>query len=138
METKTMGLLYQKIANLIVNMIPEEWDKVLLYSEIRDGYSRVFFYYYPQGTVSPTYSLDITDKFQINKTQFNKLEDELYDCFSELFEEFKIQEQEPWTSLTYSLDNTGKMNINYRYEDISQISSVEKREKWEAEYLVSN
>ncbi|MDG4850796.1 immunity protein YezG family protein [Peribacillus frigoritolerans] len=50
-------------------------------------------------------------------------------------EEFKEQEQELWTNLTFILDNTGKMKINYGYEDISELSPVEKQDKWEAEYL---
>lgn len=138
METKTMGLLYQKAANLLVNLIPEKWNKVLLYSEIREGYRKLFFYYYTHGTTSPIYSLDITSKFEVDKKEFNKLERELYDCFTELLEEVKTQGQDPWTSLTYTLDYTGKMNIDYSYDDISQISSVEKQDQWEAKHLVLN
>ena len=40
--------------------------------------------------------------------------------------------------LTFMLDGTGKMEINYGYEDISELSPVEKQEKWEAENLVSH
>ncbi|MGZ0086031.1 immunity protein YezG family protein [Caldibacillus thermoamylovorans] len=52
---------------------------------------------------------------------------------SRLREEFK--EQEPWTNLTYILDNTGRMKIHYGYDDLSEMSPVEKQEKWENEYL---
>ena len=45
------------------------------------------------------------------------------------------QDQEPWTSLTFILDNMGRMKLNYGYGDISEISPDEKQDKWEAEYL---
>ncbi len=138
METKKMEQTYQQIANTLVNIVPEAWNKIFLYAEYREGYKKVFFYYYPESGVKPVYSLDITDLFNINEDEFDELENKLYQCFSELWEEFKEQEQELWTNLTFILDNTGKMKINYGYEDISQLSPVDKQEKWEAEYLGEN
>lgn len=130
-----MEQIYQQIANTLVNIIPEEWKKIFLYAEFREGYKKVFFYYYPETEGEPVYSLDITDLFNVDEDEFDVLENELYNCFSRLREEFKEQEQEQWTNLTFMLDNTGKMNINYGYEDISERSPVEKQDKWEAEYL---
>jgi uncharacterized protein (TIGR01741 family) len=135
METKVMDQLYQQIANTLVNMVPEEWERIYLYAEFREGYKKVFFYYYTQLSVKPVYSLDIPDQFNISEDDYDDMENELYNYFTKLWEEFKIQEQEQWTNLTYFLDSTGKMDINYGYEDISEVSSIEKQKKWEAEYL---
>ncbi|WP_397443818.1 immunity protein YezG family protein [Peribacillus aracenensis] len=79
--------------------------------------------------------MDITDLFNVDEEEFDGLDDDLYNCFSKLREEFKEQGQELWTNLTIILDNTGKMKKNYGYEDISELSPVEKQDKWEAEYL---
>ena len=130
-----MEAIYQKVANILVEMIPDEWEKILLYAEVREGFSQVFFYYYPVNQEQPVYSLDIVDMFNIDKPLHRKLKQELYDCFEELWNEFMVQDQELWTSLTYILDNMGKMKLNYGYEDISEISPDEKQDKWEAEYL---
>ncbi len=130
-----MEAIYQKVANILVEMIPEEWEKILLYAEVREGFSQVFFYYYPVNQEQPVYSLDIVDMFNIDKPMHRKLKQELYDCFEELWNEFKVQDQELWTSLTYILDNMGRMKLNYGYDDISEISPDEKQDKWEAEYL---
>ncbi|MBM7664506.1 uncharacterized protein (TIGR01741 family) [Solibacillus kalamii] len=135
METKQMEVIYQKVANILVEMIPEEWEKILLYAEVREGFSQVFFYYYPVNQEQPVYSLDIVDVFNIDKPLHRKLKQELYDCFEELWNEFMVQDQELWTSLTYILDNMGRMKLNYGYDDISEISPDEKQDKWEAEYL---
>ncbi|WP_419893141.1 immunity protein YezG family protein [Oceanobacillus kimchii] len=134
METKNMEEIYQEVADILVNMVPEEWNRILLYAEIREGYRKVFFYYYTNN--NPIYSLDIPDLFQIDEDSFESLEDDLYNCFSALWNEFKSQDvQEPWTSLTFILDNSGKMNIDYGYEDISELSPVEKQDDWEEKYL---
>lgn len=135
METYNMEHIYQRIANILVDMIPEKWKKILLYAEFREGYKKIFFYYYPMDREEPVYSLDIPDLFNVDVNEFDGLENELYSCFSNLRKEFKEQEQEPWTNLTYILDNTGRMRINYGYDDLSEMSPVEKQEKWENEYL---
>lgn len=79
------------------------------------------------------YSLGLTDLFDVSEDDYDKLENELYYSFTRLWEEFRIQEQEQWTSLTFILDSTEKMN--YGYKDISELSPVEKQDKWEAGYL---
>lgn len=135
METKNMEKIYQQVANVLVNIIPEEWKKIFLYAEYREGYKRVFFYYYPITGVKPVYSLDIMDLFNIDEEEFDELENELYKCFSILWEEFKEQEQEQWTNLTFILESTGRMKLNYGYETISEISPVDKQDRWESEYL---
>src|SRR5690625_2437324 len=124
-----METIYQKVANILVEMIPEEWEKILLYAEVREGFSQVFFYYYPVKQEQPVYSLDIVDMFNIDKPLHRKLKQELYDCFEELWNEFRVQDQELWTSLTYILDNMGRMKLNYGYDDISEISPDEKQDK---------
>lgn len=130
-----MEQIYQQVANILVNIIPEEWEKIYLYAEMREGYKKVFFYYYPLNGDKPIYSLDITELFNISEDEFDEQENKLYNCFTDLREEFKEQEQDEWTNLTFFLDNTGEMKINYGYEDISQINPVEKQENWETEYL---
>ncbi|MFS0749856.1 immunity protein YezG family protein [Oceanobacillus sp. 1P07AA] len=135
METRKMEIQYQKAANLLVDMIPEPWEKVFLYAEIREGYSQVYFYYYPENQGAPVYNIDIPDIFDVNIKEYKGLKHDLYYCFEELLNEFSNQGHELWTSLTFILDNSGKMNIDYGYEDISEISPVEKQDKWEEKYL---
>lgn len=136
METKLLDYTYKKFADILIQMIPEDWKEILLYAEYREGFSQVYFYYYTTNRVNPAYSLDIIDLFDVDKRHHKALKLELYQCFEDLWQEFKVQDQEPWTSLTYLLDNTGKMKIDYTYEDLSQLNPIEKQEKWEARYLL--
>jgi len=135
METSKMEVIYTKIANELLNMIPEEWQKVLVYSEVRDGYERMYFYYYPKSEVKPIYSLDIIDIFDIDEDLLEGKEMNLYRYFRELWEEFRNQGQKQWTYLTFILESTGKMNIEYGYENVSEVSPVDKQNEWMKKYL---
>ncbi|WP_018665064.1 immunity protein YezG family protein [Heyndrickxia acidiproducens] len=135
MKTENMEKAYQKIANTLNSMIPEEWSRVLLYAEIREGYAHIFFYYYPIQSKQPVYSLKIEENFTIDIQSYNELENLLYDYCEELWNEFGVQQQEQWTSLTFILKNNGKMNIHYQYDDLSQIDPTSKRKQWEEKYL---
>ncbi|WIW70884.1 immunity protein YezG family protein [Anaerosinus gibii] len=135
MKTERMEELYREIANILNNMVPEEWQKIHVYAEVREGYASVFFYYYPIGVNTPMYSLDITDRFIVNDEYFSGLDHQLYDAFRKLLSEFKLQEQQAWTNLTLTLYSDGNFKINYEYDDVAQISPVEKKEKWKIKYL---
>ena len=135
MESKNMERIYPKIANILLNMIPEEWDKVLVYSEVREGYERMYFYYYPKNELNPIYSLDIVDNFDVDEDVLENKEMQLYECFRVLWYEFKNQGQEQWTYLTFILYSTGKMNIEYNYSNVSEISLVDKQNNWMKKYL---
>ncbi|WP_338778761.1 immunity protein YezG family protein [Metabacillus sp. FJAT-52054] len=135
METRVMEKIYLGIANALVDIIPEKWFKLYLYAEVREGYKKVFYYYYPAPGEKPIYSNDLSEIFGISETEFDQQERPLYKYFSELQEEHKLQNQVPWTNLTLILESNGNMKINYDYKDISKTSPVEKQEYWEAEYL---
>ncbi|AIC93180.1 immunity protein YezG family protein [Shouchella lehensis] len=76
MDTKAMETIYQKIANTLTTIIPEDWEEVYVYTEMREGYKRVFFYY-PKGRKEPIHSLDIPDWFLLDEDEY-----ELYKLFS--------------------------------------------------------
>lgn len=135
METKRMEELYQSIANVIIETIPDEWNKIYAYSEVREGYSQVYFYYYSTNKSQLIYSLDIVDIFKVDKKIFKTLKHEMYSYFESLWREFKNQEHEQWTYLTFILDSNGKMKIDYGYDDVSEINPVEKKGNWEKKYL---
>lgn len=135
MNTSKMERLFQGIANTVNDMILQDWDKVLIYAEVGEGFSQVYFYYYPTGSEKPVYSLDIPSIFNIDQHKYTELKRQLYDDFKELWREFKAQGQEPWTSVTFILERSGKFKMDYTYDDLSQLDPVEKQEKWEMKYL---
>jgi uncharacterized protein (TIGR01741 family) len=111
-------------------MIPEGWRKIYLYAQINEGAQDVFFYYDPEGKDQPIYCLDIPKLFHVNEDEFDELDYKLHESFDDLWQEFKRNGQEPWTNLTFVLENTGKFKINYSYEDISEIGPFERLVIW--------
>ena len=130
-----MEKTYQEIVNVLVEIIPEDWSEIYLYAEYGEGYKKVFFYYYPTANEKPIYSLDIPHDFKVDVENHNIMRRKLYDLFEVLWMEFKEQDQEQWTLLTFILDNTGEMKIDYSYEDIADLSPTDKQDEWEAKYL---
>ncbi|MDQ0206980.1 immunity protein YezG family protein [Alkalicoccobacillus murimartini] len=135
MESKNMERIYQKITNNLVNTIPEDWMKTYLYAEYREGFKTVFFYYYPLDGGKPVYSLNIPDLYNVTENDFDNMKNELYMILTDLWNEFNEQDQEQWTHLTFILDNTGKMKIDYGHENLFGISAIDKKRNWEAKYL---
>lgn len=135
MESAKMDLIYSEIANILLAIIPEQWDKVLVYSEVREEYESMYFYYYPKDKSTPMYSLDIVDDFDVDEDFIEEKEIKLYDCFRSLWNEFKNEEQEQRTHLTFILDCKGKMKVDFYYDEVRGISPVEKRNQWFNKYL---
>jgi uncharacterized protein (TIGR01741 family) len=130
-----LGKIYQQIGETIVEMIPEEWEKVYLYAEVSEGFSYVYFYYYPVNHSSPVYFLDIPEKFHISDTEFDEIKHQLFEEFVKLWDTFKKHDQEPWTNLTLYLDSSGKIKIHFDYEDLSDANPLHRRIIWKYRYL---
>lgn len=130
-----MAELYQQIAETINDMIPEEWNKVFAYAEVKEDVSKVDFYYYSEGKEKPVYVLEITDLFEIEENYLDILRYKLSDYFEELWNEFVRNHQEVWTSLTFILDRTGEHKIDYNYEDLSDVDDFERQVIWRYNYL---
>lgn len=96
---------------------------------------KCFFYYLPIEQTDPIYSLDITKKFNMHQDAFDALHYRLYKCLRELWNTFVENDQEPWTNLTLSLTNAGKLNIQYKYNDLSDHDLYEDHVIWKYEVL---
>jgi uncharacterized protein (TIGR01741 family) len=131
MNTENMENLYSIIAEKIICMLPINWEKVYLYANIDDDTSYVFFYYFLDDKQKPMYSLNIPYDNNIEKDRFNKMDDNLSTALRDLYNEFIINKMKPWTNLTFSLLKTGLFDIQYGYEDLSNVSYGEQQKMWE-------
>ena len=135
MVTKGMERIYQEIADILVAMIPENWKNIFLYAEIEGACRQMFFYYYPKWREAPVYSMDMKEMFGLDEVEMDSLEAELCDAFERLHDEFTRNGQKSWTSLTFMLDEEGKMKARFDHEDVSHQDFIERQAKWETEYL---
>ncbi|MCY8098551.1 immunity protein YezG family protein, partial [Bacillus atrophaeus] len=105
METEKMGQLYQKIAEQINDIIPSEWNRVVLYAEILDDSREVYFFFNSNESDEFIYSHDIPEHFQVSEQIYDDLLIKLQNLFDELRNEYKENNPEVWTNLTLKLES---------------------------------
>ncbi len=120
MDTVNMENIYKKIAMELNNVIPEYWEKVVVYSEIDAHSNSTVFFYYPQNKKEPISSLDIEDFEEIDDEEIDQQLNLIDSIFRELWEEFKLNHQEPWTNLTFELHSSGKFDVEIDYTNLDE------------------
>lgn len=110
METEKMEQLYQKIAEHLNEMIPSQWEKIVLYAEILDDSADIYFYFTTPSNSGYLFSHYIPEHFDVSEEIYDQLLIELQELFEELKEEFKhasadqIQEYEKHYGIVYKLN----------------------------------
>ncbi|WP_147536265.1 antitoxin YezG family protein [Bacillus marasmi] len=135
MNEEQLDRLYQLIAGVVVETIPEEWSKVYLHGEVVEGSQTAYFYYYPERSDKPIYSHEITELFTVNELEYTEKWHQIVDFIQELWRAFKDNGHEPWTNFTMVFDNIGNFNIDFNYDDLSKIDSLERKTIWKYEHL---
>lgn len=135
MNDEYLNQLYSDIAQIVAETIPEEWEKFYLYGEVVEGKQTSRFYYYPMNRDEPIYSHNIPELFTMSEEEYYRLWNNLLDTMQELKKAFVANKQEPWTNFTMIVDKTGKMNMDFSYEDLSNTDPHERRTIWNYELL---
>ncbi|MCS0653439.1 antitoxin YezG family protein [Cytobacillus firmus] len=135
MIEEQLDRVYQQIAEVIVETIPEEWFKVYLYGEVGDGSQTAYFYYYPEGSDKPIYSHEITELYTISELEYSEKWNCLINLIQVLWTAFEDNDQEPWTNFTMVMDKVGKFNIDFNYDDLSNMDPHERKTIWKYENL---
>ncbi|MFP7476977.1 antitoxin YezG family protein [Terribacillus saccharophilus] len=130
-----MDVLYQQIARVVVETILEEWAKVYLYGKVVEGSQTAYFYYYPEGRDTPIYSHEISELFTVSELEYTGKWHRLVDFIQELWNAFKNKDQESWTNFTLFFDKVGKFNIDFNYDDLSNIDPHERKTIWKYKHL---
>lgn len=120
---------YNEIASLIVDLLPEKWNKVAFFAQYSDGsYTMKFYADCGNGEYTDCYSLsDVSD-------------DDIYRTFSAIDTLIKpvhssLNAKEKWTVMTMLFSCDGNFKVEYDYEDISE-TSIAYIMKWKKKYLI--
>lgn len=120
---------YSQIANKLDEMIPCEWERVVLYAEETGSSSTAKFYFYTPDSVLHS-SGTIEDEFQLDKQEhLNRLR-ALWQINRNLRQEFKDAEEELWYTYTFELDKDWHFKIKYGYEYDDNVTSMERGIWW--------
>ena len=120
---------YGKIANKVDEIIPCEWEKVVIYAEETGNWSFVTFYFYTDDGNIHHWG-DISDEYDVNIRSVSRMVDELVEINKDLWLEFKNSEDDKWYSYTFYLDSDWKFKIKYGYEKNDELSGLEKEIRW--------
>ncbi|GAF10934.1 hypothetical protein JCM19046_5105 [Bacillus sp. JCM 19046] len=134
-EDELLNQLINGVAIKVMETIPEEWDKFYLYGEVLEGSQTFRFYYYPLNQDEPVYCHNIPELFTMSRQEYIEHRHALLDTMQELNDVFAANDQERWTNFTMIVDKTGKMKMDFSYEDLSDTSPTAQSAIWEYEHL---
>lgn len=135
---KEMNQIYNRIAETVNEMIPEEWEKFYYYAQISETGGGVYFFYNtPEDVQSFKYSLEIPLYYHDYKDQYKIKGRVLFELSEKLRKNFLDNEQAPWYSFTLSVDRNGKFKIHYDYTNWfdTNYSFDDQLLIWEYKYL---
>lgn len=107
---------YSKIASKMDEMIPVEWEKIVLFGEECGDVTGAVFYFYTNERSEPYRSGEIPEDFSVSEDIFDMLETELFNIVKELWYEFKNAGEETWETITFILEKDWNFEIKFGYE----------------------
>ena len=119
--------IYQEIFDLVSGLLPEKWERLVVYLEY--GAASYSMEFYVKTGTNYIKCYDLPD---IN-------EEELYNTFDAV-DEMVVEERNKetgklWTNMTMCIDDNGKMHTDFDYTDLSE-NSYEYSKSWKKKYLV--
>jgi hypothetical protein len=114
--------IYQDIAQQLVNILPENFVETWASFDVNDEgtWSSEVFFKKPNGRI------------ELSEEDL----DDVDDAFLKLYQAYKAESAQVWTSATFFLTNDGDMNLDFGYDDVSDFEQAEKRrDMWIKKYL---
>lgn len=129
MENK-LSKLYLELGEKLVSMIPTEWNEIHYLGEVeKDKASWSSIFYFKDSNKSDfVRSHDIPKKYKVSEEIYAQLLKEVDEVMFKIYDCFAENEQELWDQISMSIDNSGKFNINYFYNNIKTGTSQLSRE----------
>lgn len=121
---------YYAIANKLDDIMPVEWDKIIMYAEETGTSSTPSFYFHAKDDDRFYYSKNIPEEFFISEDIFEELLLELKSCIKGLWYEFKRSGEKTWYTLTIRFEVTGKFDVEFGYKLDKEIDYYKRKLVW--------
>lgn|SRR5690606_30902840 len=129
-EEKNFEKYYEQIAVKLDEIIPTDWDRIVMYAEEIGDMSFACFYYYTNNNKEVHHCGNIPEECNVDRKTYDSLLYELMDINKDLWVEFKKAGKPPWCTLTFYLDKDWRFKVNYGYEIDLEISPLERELRW--------
>lgn len=116
MENITIDSIYQKIAELIHDNIPVEWEKIRMYTEVVKHEAEIIFYFRKKGDKEFIYGHNIPKLFNISRSIYMDFLVELTRLFRQLktFYEKIIMVHGLISRLRWSIQVNSRLNMGMK------------------------
>ena len=132
--TNRMDEFFKMIVEQVNEMIPVVWNSFYLFGELADDSSGGVVYFYFDEDVNKNeyiYYLDIPDKYNIPKDEFDKKSSLLFDMVYDLKEIFIDNELKLWQTIVVNVNEDMKLTINFDYTKWFESGyTISKREEY--------
>lgn len=118
--------MYNKIANLLVTVLPDEWKNVAMYAHVKEDMYEIFFFVKKDGNYYNCFKLE--KEFGISRKSIMACFDKIYEIILPDYMEKK------WYCATVELSNDGKFVMEYCYDDHSE-DEEQFKTIWKSKYL---
>lgn len=126
---------FEKLAEVLNNIIPVDWDKIVFCAEIEPDVVTQLFYFKESGSDEFIQGGDIYEKYNVSRKEYLFFVSEVSDLMLEFSSEYAKQLESNWTSLTFILESTGKFKTEFGYENLELKPETERHIEWKAKYL---
>lgn len=122
-----METLYWNIVNEIAELLPQNWGKVVMYSQITQNSYEIFFYVKYGGKYKSVYNLE--EETALSKREIRSAFKKVYELL------LPDQIEKKWFCMTFILNNEGSFRVEYDYEDHST-NTFSYKSLWKSKYLI--
>ena len=122
-----METIYSKVGSTLFNVLPNGWDKAILYAQITESSYELFYYAKVNGEYINNFDLE-KEGLGVDRQEVRKHFREIYEI---LLPDYK---EKQWYAMTFILSKTGRFSVDYEYTDYSEESFAYK-ELWKEKYL---
>ena len=121
---------YQKIASALNDIVPKNWDEIVMYGEELSDVSSVGFYFKLVGEDKFRYGGMIPDEFGIDLNEYFKKADILSELIESFWEIFINSGMPKWYTITFRLSKDYSFKVKFGYEINRELSSTEREIHW--------
>lgn len=122
-----METIYSKVGLTLFNVLPNGWEKAILYAQITENSYELFYYAKVNG--------EYINNFDLEKEGLGFDRQEVRKHFREIYEILLPNYREnQWYAMTFILSKTGEFTVDYEYTDYSE-NSFEYKKLWKEKYL---
>lgn len=127
---------YSKIANCLDELIPCEWQKIVMYAR-EDGEKSFFTFYYQAEDGEVHRWTDIAGKIYNEKyaKEFAAVLNELTQANKEYWQECMESDEDTWYAFSFELDSEWKFKVRFDYDKEDTLPEVELEAGWVYETL---